>query len=87
MLNAGDHTYWVYADLAAAYGLLGKMDDAKPFVAETLRVNQSFTVTWFRDHVAYDIPKGTKACARRGLRKNERPTRWHPAHMPTIGKG
>ena len=62
-LDAGDHTYWNYANLAASYALLGKMDEAKPFVAETLRVNPSFTIKWFREH-AEDIPKRTE-----GLRK------------------
>jgi adenylate cyclase len=62
-LDAGDHNYWIYANLAAAYALLGKMDEAKPFVAETLRVNPSFTIKWFREH-AEDIPKRTE-----GLRK------------------
>ena len=55
-LDAGDHTYWLYANLAASYALLGKMDEAKPFVAETLRVNPSFTIKWFREHVPYDLP-------------------------------
>ncbi len=49
-LDAGDHNYWNYANLAASYALLGKMDEAKPFVAETLRVNPSFTIKWFREH-------------------------------------
>ena len=72
-LDAGDHTYWNYANLAASYALLGKMDEAKPFVAETLRVNPSFTIKWFREHVPYDIPNRVpKACARRGLRRSER---------------
>ena len=62
-LDAGDHTYWNYANLAASYALLGKMDEAKPYVAETLRVNPSFTIKWFREH-AEDIPKRTE-----GLRK------------------
>ena len=48
---------------AASYALLGKMDEAKPYVAETLRVNPSFTIKWFREH-AEDIPKRTE-----GLRK------------------
>jgi tetratricopeptide (TPR) repeat protein len=34
-LDAGDHHYWIYANLAACYALLGKMDEAKPYVAET----------------------------------------------------
>ena len=62
-LDAGDHTYWNYANLAASYALLGKMDEAKPYVAETLRVNPSFTIKWYREH-AEDIPKRTE-----GLRK------------------
>ena len=40
------------------------MDEAKPYVAETLRVNPSFTIKWFREHVADDIPT-----AYEGLRK------------------
>ncbi len=63
-LDAGDHTYWVYANLAASYALLGKMDEAKPFVAETLRVNPSFTIKWFREHIPYDLPTRDE-----GLRK------------------
>ena len=62
-LDAGDHHYWNYANLAASYALLGKMDEAKPYVAETLRVNPSFTIKWFREH-AEDIPKRSE-----GLRK------------------
>jgi adenylate cyclase len=62
-LDAGDHAYWNYANLAAAHALLGKMDEARPYVAETLRVNPSFTIKWFREH-AEDIPKRTE-----GLRK------------------
>jgi tetratricopeptide (TPR) repeat protein len=63
-LDAGDRTYWTYANLAASYALLGKMDEAKPFVAETLRVNPSVTIKWFRKHVPYDIPTRDE-----GLRK------------------
>ena len=64
-----------YANLAAAYALLGKMDEAKPFVAETLRVNPSFTIKWFAStrRTCRSVPK---ACAKRGLRRNER------AHCP-----
>ena len=63
-LDAGDHTYWNYANLAAAYALLGKMDEAKPFVAETLRLNPSFTIKWYREHLPYDLPTRDE-----GLRK------------------
>jgi predicted Zn-dependent protease len=69
-LDAGDHTYWVYANLAASYALLGKMDEAKPFVAETLRLNPSFTIKWYREHVGivkanvYRPFSGSKLAAR-----------------------
>jgi adenylate cyclase len=65
-IDAGDHTYWNYANLAASYALLGKMDEAKPFVAETLRLNPSFTIKWFREH-AEDIPKRTEGLRKAGL--------------------
>jgi adenylate cyclase len=63
-IDAGNHTYWNYANLAASYALLGKMDEAKPFVAETLRLNPSFTIKWYREHVPYDLPTRDE-----GLRK------------------
>ena len=63
-IDAGNHTYWNYANLAASYALLGKMDVAKPFVAETLRLNPSFTIKWYREHVPYDLPTRDE-----GLRK------------------
>jgi len=62
-LDAGDHTLWPYASLAAAYALLGKMDEAKRYVAETLRINPSFTIKWIREH-GEDIPVRNE-----GLRK------------------
>ena len=66
-LDAGDHTFFNYANLAAAYALLGKMDEAKPFVAETLRVNPSFTVKWFQNHTAYVIPKRDEGFRKAGF--------------------
>ena len=66
-LDAGNHTYWNYANLAASYALLGKMDEAKPFVAETLRINPSFTIKWFREHVPYDLPTRDEGLRRAGF--------------------
>ena len=63
-LDLGDHNYWIYANLAASYALLGKMDEAKPFVAETLRLNPSFTIKWYREHASH--PSATRDD---GLRK------------------
>jgi TolB-like protein len=67
-LDAGEHKYWTYANLAASYALLGKMDEAKPFVDETLRVNPSFTVIWYREH-ALDIPKRTEGLRKAGFKE------------------
>jgi adenylate cyclase len=68
-LDAGDHTYWNYANLAASYALLGKIDEAKPYVAETLRVNPSFTIKWFREHVPYDLPTRTEGLRKAGFKE------------------
>ena len=67
-LDAGDHTYWTYANLAASYALLGKMGDAKPYVAETLRLNPRFTVKWFREHVQ-DFPIKSEGLRKAGFAK------------------
>ena len=74
-LDAGDQTYWNYANLAASYGLLGKTDEAKAFVAETVRVNPSFTIKWFREHVPYDIPNSGRRPAQGGLCRGVRSRR------------
>jgi adenylate cyclase len=66
-LDTGDHTFWAYANLAAAYALSGKTDEAKPFVAETLHVNPSFTVKWFQNHTAYVIPKRDEGFRKAGF--------------------
>ena len=68
-LDAGDHMFWAYANLAAAYALLGKMDEAKPLVAETLRVNPSFTVKWFQNHTAYVIPRRDEGFRKAGFKE------------------
>jgi tetratricopeptide (TPR) repeat protein len=69
-IDAGDRLFWNYANLAAAYALLGKMDEAKPFVAETLGVNPDFTFKWFQDHTAYVIPKRDEGLRKAGLRRS-----------------
>ncbi|HXW19130.1 MAG TPA: tetratricopeptide repeat protein [Roseiarcus sp.] len=66
VLDAGDRTLWLYAGLAAAYALLGKMDEAKPSVAEILRLNPNFTVKWFREH-ANNIPTRNEGLRKAGL--------------------
>jgi adenylate cyclase len=62
-LDAGDRAIHPCVSLAAAYALLGKMDEAKSYVAETLRLNPNFTIKWLREH-SLDIPLRNE-----GLRK------------------
>ena len=49
----------------------GKMDEAKTALAEARRLNPKLTVKWMMDHTP-NLPPYSKACARRGCRKNER---------------
>ena len=44
-----------------------RWDEAKPFVAETLRVNQSFTIKWFQNHTAYVIPTRDEGSLKAGV--------------------
>jgi adenylate cyclase len=67
-LDAGDRTPFPYLSLAAAYALLGKMDEAKPYVAETLRLNPNFTVKWLREH-AIDIPLRNEGLRKAGFKE------------------
>jgi adenylate cyclase len=67
-LDAGDRTQWPYLSLAAAYALLGKMDEAKRYVAETLRLNPNFTVKWLREH-AIDIPIRNEGLRKAGFKE------------------
>ena len=64
--DAGHRPYWIYANLAAAHALQGKMDEAKSELAEALRLNPNLTVKWFREH-AEDIPARVDGLRRAGL--------------------
>jgi adenylate cyclase len=81
-LDAGHHTYWLYANLAASYALLGKMDEAKSFVAETLRVNQASPSNGFESTSPTTFRPATRVCARRVLRRSER----HPSRRHWLGE-
>ena len=45
-IDAGYRVSYTYRELAAAYALKGKMDDAKTALAEALRLNPALTVKW-----------------------------------------
>jgi tetratricopeptide (TPR) repeat protein len=67
-LDAGERSQWPYLSLAAAYALQGKMDETKRYVAETLRLNPSFTVKWLREH-ALDIPIRNEGLRKAGFKE------------------
>ena len=46
--DSGFRTFYAYADLAAAYALEGKMDEAKTALAEARRLNPKLTVKWLQ---------------------------------------
>jgi tetratricopeptide (TPR) repeat protein len=70
-VDSGFRPFFVYNDLAAAYALEGKMDEAKTALAEARRLNPKLTVKWLQA-VAPNIP--ATACARRGCRRSEAST-------------
>jgi adenylate cyclase len=49
-IESGHRSYIPYANLAAAYALEGKMDEAKSALAEARRLNPSLTVKWAIAH-------------------------------------
>ena len=80
-LDAGDHTYWIYANLAASYALLGKMDEAKPSSPKPFASIPALPSNGFESTSPTTFRPATKACARRGLPRgmnNVRPGPMHP---------
>jgi tetratricopeptide (TPR) repeat protein len=49
-IDAGLHTYFPYANMAAAYALAGRMDDARSALAEARRLKEDLTVEWLMAH-------------------------------------
>ena len=49
-IDSGAHYFIPYVNLAAAYALAGKMDEAKTALAEGKRLNPELTVKWLTDH-------------------------------------
>ena len=48
--DAGFRLFYAYTNLAAAYALEGKMDEAKTALAEARRLNPKLTVKWMMAH-------------------------------------
>jgi adenylate cyclase len=49
-IDDGFRTFIPYGNIAAVYALQGKMEEAKPFLAEALRLVPHLTVKWFIAH-------------------------------------
>jgi hypothetical protein len=64
--DAGYRGYIVYASLAAAYALEGKMDEAKSALAEARHINPGLTIKWFREH-ALGVPTRYEGLRKAGL--------------------
>ena len=47
-IDGGFRPFYVYSDLAVAYALSGKMDEAKTALAEARRLNPKLTVKWLQ---------------------------------------
>jgi len=67
----GYPSYHPYTGLAAAYALAGNMDEAKSALAEARRLNPKLTSNG-GSSTGLTFRARSKACARRGFRKNER---------------
>ena len=66
VFDAGYHGFFIYANLAAAYALEGRMDEAKSAMAEARRLNPSLTIKWYKEH-AEDIPIRSEGFRKVGL--------------------
>jgi tetratricopeptide (TPR) repeat protein len=49
-IDSGYHGFPAYSNLAAAYALAGKMDEAKAALAEARRLNPAITIKWMKEH-------------------------------------
>jgi tetratricopeptide (TPR) repeat protein len=49
-IDFGNHEYYAYTNLAAAYAQAGKMDEAKAALVEARSRNPELTVKWMKEH-------------------------------------
>jgi hypothetical protein len=64
--ESGYRSYTPYVDLAAAYALEGKMEEAKSSLAEARRINSSLTVKWTVAH-SPNLPRALEGVRKAGL--------------------
>ena len=49
-IDLGPRMFFQYTNLAAAYALAGKIDEAKAALAEARRLNPAITINWMKEH-------------------------------------
>ena len=64
--DAGFRPFFAYSNLAAAYALEGKMDEAKSALAEARRFNPKLTVKWMIAHTP-NLPPVFEGLRKAGL--------------------
>ena len=64
--DAGFRPFFAYSNLAAAYALEGKMDEAKAALAEAFRLNPKLTVKWMIAHTP-NLPPVFEGLRKAGL--------------------
>ena len=76
--DSGYRPFFAYTNLAAAYALEGKMDEAKSALAEARRLNPKLTVKWMMAHTP-NLAAGVRRPAQGGAAGgvNRRATRRH----------
>ena len=65
-INDGFRTFMPYGNIAAVYALQGKMEEAKPYLAEALRLKPDLTMKWLVAH-APNLPKLFEGQRKAGL--------------------
>jgi adenylate cyclase len=65
-IDSGYRPFFVYTNLAAAYALEGKMDEAKTALAEARRLNPAITIKWLKEHTP-NLPASFDGLRKAGL--------------------
>ena len=65
-IDSGFRPFFAYTNLAAAYALEGKMDEAKTALAEARRLNPKLTVKWMIAHTP-NLPPVFEGLRKAGL--------------------
>jgi tetratricopeptide (TPR) repeat protein len=69
-IDAGNRTFYEYTNLAVAYAMTNRMDEAKSAVAEALKLNPKLTVK-FMSARSSKLQRSSKVCARPVSPNNE----------------